>query len=62
MNTTTEFERFICPAAEMVGEPGVGVTFHSVEQRIGGTWLCWSETVELHAWLSKLLEAANDSP
>jgi hypothetical protein len=56
--TTERLESFMCPGTEIVGEPGVGLTFYSAEQKI---WLCWPETVELHAWLTKLLEAANDT-
>lgn len=43
----------------MSGEPGVGITI-SLPENPNRVWLCWDETVELHAWLTKLLEAESN--
>jgi hypothetical protein len=54
---TAGFDAWDCPSMEVAGEPQVGITLYP-EQRIGGVWLCWEETVSLHKWLSELIEAS----
>lgn len=52
----TDFEAFNSPWVDVSGEPGVGITIHAKVD----TWLSWDETVALHAWLCRLMEAATD--
>lgn len=53
IKTTEAFE--IWPLG-MSGDPGVGITI-SLPENPNRVWLCWDETVGLHAWLTQLLEA-----
>jgi hypothetical protein len=47
------FEAFDCYGAGVIGEPGVGITVYTD----CGRWLSWDDTVALHAWLTKLIDA-----
>lgn len=54
--TGDDVEPFECYEAAATGESGVGITISVNDPE--GSWLSWAETVKLHAWLSKLIDAA----